>query len=81
MVGTDNIISLDARILRRGQRFENHEVISFSFSSGSVTVKNLAGRTVFTHSLRDGLIVRKFGKFGGVDVEISTGLVPDTLVG
>jgi len=75
MVGTDNTITLDTGILRRSQPFENPEVICFSFSSGTVTVKNPAGRTIFMHSLMDGLIVRKLGS-----VEITTGLVPNTMV-
>jgi len=76
MVGTDNTISLDTG--RLSQSLKNPELICFSFSSGTVTVKNPAGRTIFTHSLRDGLIVRKSGS---VEVEISAGFVPNTMVG
>jgi len=78
MVGTDNTISLNAGILRQTQPFENPEVICFAFNSGGVTVKNPAGRTVFTHGLRDGSIL---WKFGSIDVEISASLVPSTMVG
>jgi hypothetical protein len=77
VVGTDNSISLETGILRRSRSFDNPGVICFSFTSGTVTVKNPAGRTVFTHSLRDGLILRK----GTVEVEISTSLVPNPVVG
>ena len=76
MVGTDNTITLDTGILRRSQPFEDPGVICFSFSSGTVTVKTPAGRTIVMHRLREGMIVRKLGSF-----EISAGLVPNPMVG
>jgi len=77
IVGVHNVISLHAGILRRSQSVENPEAICFSFSRGTITVKNPAGRRVFTHSLSCGLIVRKVGS---VDVEIGAGLAPNTTV-
>lgn len=74
IVGADNTISVDTGILCLSHcSSENPEVIYFSFSNGTVTVKNPAGRTVFSDGLRDGLIV---WKSGSVDFEITAGLLP-----
>jgi len=77
MAGADYTISLAAGVIRRSQSFGNPELIRFSFSRGTVTVKDRAGRTVFRQQLRDGLIAREFAS---VDVEIRAALVPDIMV-
>jgi len=86
VVGTDNTITLDTGNLTfllpptpGAITGIEHGPVCYTFSRGTVTVKDPQGRTIFTDSLRGGLLVRPIAN--GSEVTIDATLVPNTMVG